>query len=385
VGPKVTFIVPCYNLAHLLPECVNSILSQTYEDFEVLIMDDCSPDSTPEVAQSFKDPRIKYIRNETNLKHLANYNRGIGLARGKYIWLISADDALRNPAVLERYVQVLDVNPRVGYVFCPVVELRNGAELGVMDRTVLGKRNLIINGKEFYGMLIRRAAEGPSRGETRVFSIEAPSVMVRKECYDTVTLFPLDMPHAGDRYIWCLFALYYDVAYVAEPMVLYRIHDKSMSKTFEAENARVIVNDDVAVRWAVKQKAASAGIRSVAKVSEQAIVEEYLSRITLDEDTVQKFGITQRYFEESLRTFSKDTKEQSRIRALIYAELGDRYYGQLDFEKALSYYRKALGQNSWMLKTWVKYLLLTSGRLGRFVRGALALARRFPSNLTSEK
>jgi glycosyltransferase involved in cell wall biosynthesis len=50
MDPKVSFLVPCYKLAHFLGDCVNSILAQTYGDFEVLIMDDCSPDNTPEVA-----------------------------------------------------------------------------------------------------------------------------------------------------------------------------------------------------------------------------------------------------------------------------------------------------------------------------------------------
>ena len=65
--PMVSFVVPCHKLAHWLPDCVASILSQTCRDFEVLIMDDCSPDNTSEVARSFQDPRVRYIRNETNL------------------------------------------------------------------------------------------------------------------------------------------------------------------------------------------------------------------------------------------------------------------------------------------------------------------------------
>ena len=58
-SPTVSFVVPCYKLAHFLPECVNSILGQTYGDLEVLIMDDSSPDNTPEVAHSFRDPPVK--------------------------------------------------------------------------------------------------------------------------------------------------------------------------------------------------------------------------------------------------------------------------------------------------------------------------------------
>jgi glycosyltransferase involved in cell wall biosynthesis len=117
--PSVSFVVPCYKLAHLLPECINSILSQSYREFEILIMDDHSPDATPEVAASFKDPRVRHIRNDPNLGHLRNYNKGIELSRGRYVWLISADDYLGNRYVLERFVALLDENPRVGYTFCP--------------------------------------------------------------------------------------------------------------------------------------------------------------------------------------------------------------------------------------------------------------------------
>ncbi len=65
-------------------------------------MDDFSPDNTPEVARSFDDPRVRHIRNDPNLGHLRNYNKGISLSRGKYVWLISADDYLRKPHVLKK-------------------------------------------------------------------------------------------------------------------------------------------------------------------------------------------------------------------------------------------------------------------------------------------
>src|SRR5579862_9390224 len=117
MNPKVSFVVPCYKLAHLLPECIQSILSQTYKDFEILIMDDKSPDNTPEVARSFGDERVKHIRNEPNLGHLRNYNKGIGLSRGEHVWLISADDRLRCNYVLQRYVDLMDAHPNVGYIF----------------------------------------------------------------------------------------------------------------------------------------------------------------------------------------------------------------------------------------------------------------------------
>src|SRR5438067_4592288 len=152
--PTVSFIVPCYKLGHLLPDCVNSILGQTYADFEILIMDDCSPDSTPEVAASFCDNRVKHVRNNPNLGHLKNYNKGIQMARGKYVWLISADDYLRRPYVLQRYVEVMEKNPRVGYTFCPGVCVRDGEEAEVLGYSVYANRDAVIKGQEFLHSLL---------------------------------------------------------------------------------------------------------------------------------------------------------------------------------------------------------------------------------------
>src|SRR5579884_253411 len=176
--PTVSFVVPCYKLGHLLPECVNSILEQTYGDFEILIMDDCSPDNTPEVARSFTDPRVIHVRNEPNLGHLRNYNKGIGLARGEYIWLISADDRLRQPYALERYVTVMDANPKVGFAFCPGVGLQHGAETRLLGYSVLAQQDRIFPGRELFVKLL----EGNS--------VLAASGMVRRAAYDKVGAFP---------------------------------------------------------------------------------------------------------------------------------------------------------------------------------------------------
>src|SRR5262245_28867868 len=95
MNPKVRFIVPCHNLAHLLPNCLNSILAQTYSDFDALIMDDCSPAHTPEVAQACSDRRVRHVRHARNLGNIGNDKKGMALSRGPYIWLISADDYLQ--------------------------------------------------------------------------------------------------------------------------------------------------------------------------------------------------------------------------------------------------------------------------------------------------
>ncbi|MBV8282049.1 MAG: glycosyltransferase family 2 protein, partial [Candidatus Eremiobacteraeota bacterium] len=274
--PIVSFVVPCYNLAHLLRECVDSILSQTYADFEVLIMDDCSPDNTPEVAQSFRDPRVKYIRNDSNLGALRNYNKGIRLARGKYVWLISADDYLRRPYILQRYVTLLDKNPQVAYTFCPAVGVTNGVETGILDWSAYGSRDLIINGHALLKTLLMGNL------------IVAASGMARRECYERISFFPLDMAWddvpldmlwGGDWYLWCLFALYFDVGYFAEPMVCYRKHNLSTTSNLMQGDVENLFASDVAVPWIIRQKAKEAGFREVSKYCLSAVANQYAKSI----------------------------------------------------------------------------------------------------------
>ena len=144
-NPTVSFVVPCYKLGHFLAECVGSVLSQTYADWELLIMDDCSPDHTAEVAKSFQDPRVQHVRNERNLGLVNNFNKGIGLSRGKYVWIISADDYLRRPYTLERYVEFMENHPTVGYTYSPAAKVENGREIEIQlsdgeDRIIPGAR-----------------------------------------------------------------------------------------------------------------------------------------------------------------------------------------------------------------------------------------------------
>ena len=266
MGPLVSFVVPCYNLAHLLAECVQSLLAQSYTNFEVLVLDDCSPDNTADVAATFVGPRFKYLRNEQNIGHLRNYNRGIAAARGEYVWLISADDVLRKHYALDRYVRVMEANPAAGYVFSPAVRLFDGRQLGTLSSSVCWPEDKIINGRQWLAKLIHRNC------------IVAPSVMVRKSCYETLGGFPLNLPWNGDWYLWCLFALHFDVAYIAEPMVCYREHDLNISHSLLAQSSSSCAAADLAMPWIIKPVAERLGFPWLARECVRSGVMEYLRR-----------------------------------------------------------------------------------------------------------
>jgi glycosyltransferase involved in cell wall biosynthesis len=347
-----------------LGECIESILSQTYGDFEILIMDDCSPDNTGEVARSFVDPRVKYIRNDPNLGHLKNYNKGIGLSRGAYVWLISADDRLAKPYALERYMAVMEANPQVGYAFCPALEIVGGKEAAIAKYTH-GERDAVLAGKKFVADTLMGVGN----------AIPAASGLVRKECYERVCLFPLDMPYGGDWYLWCMFALHYDAAYLAEPMVNYRIHELAMCRTMSQENIRLIINDDIGIPWRIRQEAERLGARDVVQACFGQLAAQfgrYLSGSKVRGTAVQ---ITLEEFETRLAALTSDAAERRAVAAASFASAGDRFFWRDDFTGAADMYRRALSVRPFWPKIWARAVLSRTSTPRAACRRAVASLR----------
>ena len=94
-APLVSIVLPTYKRAQLLPHAIRSVLGQTYANLELIVVDDNSPDDTTEVVSSFDDPRIRYVKNDPNLKLPRALNRGFALARGEYLTWTSDDNLLR--------------------------------------------------------------------------------------------------------------------------------------------------------------------------------------------------------------------------------------------------------------------------------------------------
>ncbi|MDJ0508873.1 MAG: glycosyltransferase family 2 protein [Crocosphaera sp.] len=112
---KVSVCIPTYNRSHYLKYAVNTVLSQTYSDFELIICDDGSPDNTPDVVAEFKDSRIRYIRHEKNIGRSLNMRSGFEAAKGEYFIKFDDDDGL-TPEFLEKTVKVLDESKKVDFV-----------------------------------------------------------------------------------------------------------------------------------------------------------------------------------------------------------------------------------------------------------------------------
>ena len=109
---SVTVLMPVYNGAAFLPESIDSILSQTYKDFEFLIINDGSTDDSEKIILSYDDPRIKYLKNDVNLGVIGTLNRGLEIIKTKYIIRMDADD-LALPYRIQVQVDYMDKHPDI--------------------------------------------------------------------------------------------------------------------------------------------------------------------------------------------------------------------------------------------------------------------------------
>ena len=110
--PMISVIMPVYNGEKYLCEAIDSILNQTYTDFEFIILNDGSTDKTEEIILSYDDPRIVYVKNETNLQIVKTLNKGIALAKGKYIARMDADD-ISLPERFEKQLKFMEQYPSI--------------------------------------------------------------------------------------------------------------------------------------------------------------------------------------------------------------------------------------------------------------------------------
>jgi tetratricopeptide (TPR) repeat protein len=300
-----------------------------------------------------------HVRNNPNLGHLRNYNKGISLARGRYIWLISADDYLRKPYILERYVRVLDENPSVGYAYCAGVGVIGGKETEPLKFSLYAASDRIISGHDFLKALLKQNI------------VLAASGIVRRKCYEELGVFPLDMPFAGDWYLWCLFALHYDVAYFAEPMVAYRQHDMSMTTGFIEEGAEACCQDDVAVLWAIKSKADEAGFRDVSRRCLCSLGKIYGKNLTSRRYGMSEPSLSVEQFESALCRNTASEGERKMVRGRAYDGIANQHYWRGQHALAKEFYEKALRNNPWSLQVHIKNLLLNLGGPGDRLRKAI--------------
>jgi glycosyltransferase involved in cell wall biosynthesis len=218
----VKVIVPCYGYAKWLQGCVASALDQPGVDVRVLVIDDCSPDDTPEVSARLMeaDSRIEYRRHDENRGLIGTINHGLAWADDSdYVVVLSADDFLV-PGSLGRAVEVMEASPNVGLVYGPAQYLRGeGPPPAPGGRW---RRTTVWSGDSWVRNRCRSAHN----------CISSPEVVVRTTVHRAAGHYDPNCVHASDLNMWLRIAAISDVAFInGIPQAHYRVHSDSMLRS----------------------------------------------------------------------------------------------------------------------------------------------------------
>lgn len=210
-NPKVSVVLPCYNAGKYIEDAVRSMMTQTYSNLEIIVIDDCSSDESPEVLKrlALEDTRIIVLRNDTNSKIVSCLNKGIQIASGKYIARMDADD-VSMPDRIEKQIAFLEANKNVAVCGCNYI---------IIDEH--GNKS---------GKVIFESNPDLLKAELLFFSAFAhPAVTMQTDVAKEVGLYKLGMVPAEDYEFWLSIAEKFEMANLPECLLLYRWHGSNVS------------------------------------------------------------------------------------------------------------------------------------------------------------
>ncbi len=221
--PEISLIMSVYNGEDYLAETLDSILAQTFDSWELVVINDCSTDSTAEILEKYalKDERVKVYPNEVNLRLPKSLNRAISLSQGKYIARMDADDICMSDR-LEKQYAYMEANPDVHLSSCKFFTLKNGVcasggSGGRCDFNAL-KAMLLVTNPILHPGVIARAE------------------VMRELLYDTTLTCTEDLD------LWTrMVSKGYRMEILPEYLLMYRLHDKQItSTTLERQHKEVV-------------------------------------------------------------------------------------------------------------------------------------------------
>ena len=250
-GPLVSVCIPSYNNTEYILETINCILSQSYKNIELIVVDDNSSDGTYELVQSVKDKRLKVYKNGTNLGMAGNWNRCLELCSGKYIKLMCADDLIHK-RLIEKEVAIMEAHPEVNLV---------STDTKFID--VHGE------GRGYYRRYFRHGViDGIEASRFSVFTrdyLGAPLAnMIRRSAYDKLGGFDETFHYIVDYDFFMKLYNYGKVYIVHKPVNYFRIRDDSNTgqvlgggeeRRYIAEHRKLVEKyaDDLGLaRWQVE-------------------------------------------------------------------------------------------------------------------------------------
>jgi len=215
-GSTVSVIIPTYNRAHLVSRAIQSVLNQTYQDFEIIVVNDDSTDNTEETVKSFDDKRIRYVQHKKNRGGAATRNTGIKAARGEYIAFQDSDDEWLSEK-LERQMEVFkNASPEIGVIYTGLWRIKGDKKIYIPSSKITKKEGNI------YKALLERNF------------VALPTVIAKKSCFRKTGMFDEQLASRHDWELWIRISKYYCFKYIDEPLVISYFTPDSISANREA-------------------------------------------------------------------------------------------------------------------------------------------------------
>jgi glycosyltransferase involved in cell wall biosynthesis len=246
-SPAVSVIIPAYNSVPWVAETLDSVLAQTFKDFEVIVVDDGSTDETPAVVAGYGS-RVRYLRQEHGGQPSAR-NAGIRAACGAYIAFLDADD-LWLPEKLQLQMDLFSRHPDLAWVYSDVIVFNEGSGREAFKYSDVTKL--------YAGDILRPLL---------LFDfIASPTPVVKREVFGTVGYFDEspDLQNSEDWNMWLRIAAKYPVRFVERPLAKYRRHAASKSATASFEHA-------FQSRWTIIENAVARDPERLSDLREQAL------------------------------------------------------------------------------------------------------------------
>ena len=214
--PDVSVVIPTANRAEFLRTAIASVLAQTFQDFEIIVVDDASKDHTAEVVGNCGDSRIRYFRHETSRGGSAARNTGIRNSKAESIAFLDDDDEW-HPEKLDRQVMVLkSAPPQVGVI---------NTGYNIVDRSsgrITGRKIPTQSGNLSRALLVRNCVGGTS------------AVLIKRECLNRVGGFDEELRSYQDYDLWIRLSQYCEFECISEPLLNYYVHSRKIWTNLEA-------------------------------------------------------------------------------------------------------------------------------------------------------
>lgn len=206
----ISVVIPTYNRAHFISRAIHSALNQTYQEFEIIVVDDGSTDNTEQVVKKFSDKRIVYIRHEVNKGVSAARNTGIKISRGEFIAYLDNDDEWL-PDKLEKQITKFNaLSDNFAIVYSGAYNVLNKTEEIVSEVTPY------LRGK-IYTIFLKGCIFDPT------------TAMIRKSCFEKSGLFDESLSSCHDWDMWIRIAKHYEIDFVPDILMKHYVHKDQVS------------------------------------------------------------------------------------------------------------------------------------------------------------